>query len=149
VSLATTPRKKRRRGPDDGLRPLFRQNLREGFFWTTVETGFVTQGVPDSNYLADGVEGWIEYKATRTGYVKFRPEQVGWHLRRRRYGGISWIAVRWRRDDNSQDDLVMFQGADVESVMESGARSNRAVLRASGGPARWPWLAVRRLLVNP
>lgn len=105
-----------------------------------------TQGVPDSNYLRDGVEGWVEYKATRTGVVKFRPEQVGWHLRRHRYGGVSWIAVRWRRDDGSQDDLVMFQGADVESVKESGARSNRAVLRLHGGPSAWHWPAVERLL---
>jgi hypothetical protein len=109
----------------------------------------VTQGVADSNYLfRGGVEGWVEYKATKTGCVKFRPEQIGWHLRRHRYGGVTWIAVRWRRDDGSQDDLVMFQGADVESVAASGARSNRAVLRVCGGPARWQWAAVARLLTN-
>lgn len=144
------PRRKKRRGPDDGLRGLFRTHLKVGFIWTTVETGMVTQGVADSNYLSrNGVEGWIEYKATKTGYVKFKPEQIGWHLRRHRYGGITWIGVRWRRDNGSQDDLILFQGADIESVVASGARSNRAVLRTCGGPTAWHWQAVARLLGSP
>lgn len=144
------PRKSRRRGPDDGLRLLFRTHLRVGFIWTTVETGMVTQGVADSNYLSrDGHEGWVEYKATRAFAVKFRPEQIGWHLRRHRYGGVTWIAVRRRNDDSSVDELYLFQGADVESVVEHGCRSNRVVLRCHGGPQGWQWRAVARLLTSP
>jgi len=148
-----------RRSPDDGLRALFRKHLRSGFIWTTVETGAVTQGVADSNYLSDtGLEGWIEYKATRAFAVKFRPLQIGWHLRRHRYGGTTWIAVRRRPGDNVTeqghaslhgdriDELYLFQGADIESVAEHGCRSNRVVLRCEGGPARWQWQAVQRLL---
>lgn len=147
--MSPAPSTTRRRAPDDGLRALFRRHLREGVFWTTVETGLVTQGVPDSNYLFDGgPEGWIEYKATRGHAVRFRPEQIGWHLRRCRYGGITWIAVR-RRNESARDpcdELCLFQGADVESVVELGCRSPAAVLRCAGGPLRWHWRAVRRLL---
>jgi len=37
---------------DGNLRPIFREHLRVGFDWTSVETGSTILGVPDSNYCA-------------------------------------------------------------------------------------------------
>ncbi len=139
---------------DGGLRPMFRARLRQ-FAWTTVETGATQDGVSDSNYLSrGGIEGWIEFKQTSGWTPKIRPGQVGWILRRARYGGRSWIAVRrWcvqgpRRE--AADELWLVPGVYARELRAGGLRPLREVVGTwPGGPARWDWDAVAALLVTP
>lgn len=146
--------RKTRQKADNGLRPIIRGNMREGMWFTTIETGLVTQGVPDLNYLADGgIEGWIECKATDGYAIKFQPMQVGWHMRRYRMGGRTWIAVRRQtrggpRSGPAVDELYMVAGCHVEEARDSGLDGPHARFISGGGPDKWDWREVRRLLLG-
>jgi hypothetical protein len=126
-----------------------------GLWVTTVETGMVTQGVPDFNYIAkDGTEGWCECKATKGWAVVFKPMQVGWHERRARYGGRSWIAVRRAtlagpRSGAAVDELYLVPGCHVIELRDEGLNCGRALFMGDGGPSRWRWRDVYRLLTGP
>lgn len=134
---------------DGGLRALFRQNLRSGIMWTSVETAGTASGVPDSNYLSDnGVEGWVEFKRTDKNSVVFQPGQVGHLWRRHRYGGVAWIAVRYRhaggpRKGPATDQLLLVPASRVMLLAEAGLAGASPVHCGDGGPARWRWRAVR------
>jgi hypothetical protein len=142
------------RRPDNGLRPLFRQHLREGIMWTTVETGLTAGGVPDSNYLSSkGVEGWLEYKACDANRVKVRPEQIGWHLRRARYGGRSWFAIRKQHAGGAKlgdpvDELWMVAGCYADHLSQMGLACGHAIAMGAGGPQRWNWSGARALILG-
>ena len=144
---------------DDGnLRPLFRQRLREGFHWVSVETGGTGRGIPDSEYCArrpDGtsVSGWIEYKQTTGWNVTLRPEQVAWHRVRWERGGRSLVAVRrWpeagvRRA--AADELWIFEGRWAPDLREGGLRSGiPALYIGEGGPSQWDWDLIRCVLLG-
>lgn len=140
---------------DGGLRLLFRQRLREGIMWTSIESGITAGGIPDSNYLAhNGVEGWIEFKSTDRNSVKFQPEQIGHLTRRRRYGGAALVAVRYRHDGGPRkgaalDQLLIYDAAVTPALARDGLAGAEPLLREAGGPARWRWPAVRALLLRP
>ena len=131
---------------DDGLRALFRANLRKGFHWQSVETGFTSRGVPDSNCCCvPGVEFWVEFKSVRRGWaVKIRPEQVGWLLTRERHGGRTFVAVRRRVE--GADELYVYRGSVARDLKDRGLLAV-PLLRCSGGPSRWDWDAVSSILV--
>lgn len=142
------------RAPDDGLRALFRQHLRR-VHWTTVESGALAPGTPDSEGCLRGVVTWVEYKATDGWRVSLRPEQVGWHLRRARAGGRSVVVVRRRhpggpRRGPAVDELWVFRGRAVrmldEERIDFPALYDDLLLRCSGGPAAWDWDVVERQL---
>ena len=78
---------------DKEFRAALRSALDTGY--QVLETGGTSLGIPDSNYLSKtGVEGWVEFKWTDGWAVTLRDMQVGWLLRRARYGGRCWVAVR-------------------------------------------------------
>jgi len=131
---------------DGGLRRLFRARLPGD--WSSVETGMSEPGVPDSNFCIGGVEGWVEYKLV-SGWAIRRtrtlPAQVGWHLRRARNGGRTFVAVR--RAPSSADELWLFPGAQFRLLAAGGLRGGADVLyRGIGGPARWDWREVKKVL---
>lgn len=137
---------------DGGLRRLFRDKLPE-FDWQPVETGGISSGVPDTNYCREGTEGWIEFKATTTDRVTFRPLQPGWITRRCWHGGRVHIAVRQTatsRRDAGRDTLWMFDGRIVAELATDGISrvAARAVGQWPGGPPSWDWAAVRRILTD-
>ena len=147
--------KRRRNSADNGLRPEMRTHLRPLGFWvTTIETGLVTQGVPDFNYMVSGgVEGWVECKATDGWAVKFRPMQVGWHERRYRMGGRSWIAIRRQtkggpRSGPAVDELYLVPGSYVIELRDQGVDCGRARFCGGNGPSHWDWDEVQRLLTG-
>jgi hypothetical protein len=138
---------------DGGLRPLFRNHLPK-IHWTPVESP-MTQGIPDTNWCIDGVEGWIEFKQTRANKVDLGPSQVGWIHRRWRHGGRVWIAVRFRHDGgpilgDPVDDLIMIYGGHVMELAENGLRLEPSMIsgRWRGGPRRWIWPGIQALLVG-
>lgn len=135
-------------GSDGGLRPLFRTHMPSAQ-WTTIETGSVSGGVPDSEFCFDGaVQGWMEYKACRTGWaVRVRPAQVAWLARRARYGGRCWVAVR-RLGGGSCDELWLFPGAAAGALKEGGLQGS-AQYRVGywyGGPAQWNWAQIEETI---
>jgi hypothetical protein len=145
----------RRKKADNELRPVMRTHLKPHGLWiTTVETGMVTQGVPDFNYMSDGgIEGWVECKATDGYAVKFQPMQVGWHERRYRYGGRTWIAVRRQtkggpRSGPAVDELYLIPGCYVIELRDEGVNCGRALFMGDGGPSQWDWNEVRRHLLG-
>lgn len=136
---------------DDGLRKLFHTHLR-GFHWQAIESGLTGGGIPDSNFCVDGIEGWIEHKATSTNKVPIAADQVGWHLRRARAGGRTFIAVRQRHSGGPRlgapvDRLYLFPGASAKEVLLTGL-ANRPLGRWEGGPTRWDWGKVGQILRN-
>jgi hypothetical protein len=124
---------------DGGLRPLFREKF-FSFQWTSVETAGTASGVPDSEFCTpDGVQGWIEFKETHIFSVAIRPFQVAWLMRRCRYGGNAWIAVRRTPNssrENGVDQLWLMGGDQAERLFEGGLE-NVYSLCWDGGPGKW------------
>jgi hypothetical protein len=127
---------------DGNLRQIFRKKLPQ-FHWQSIETGGTGRGIPDSNYCCSGEEGWVEFKKTSGWKVNIRPEQVGWLLRRSRAGGRTWLAVR-----RKGDQLWLVRGSQAEELLDRGLRDFLAP-SWEGGPARWDWEAINRLLTGP
>jgi hypothetical protein len=127
---------------DGELRKLFRQSIPR-FHWTAVETWPVSVGVPDANYCADGIEGWVEMKKIRGWKIPWKEPylQVAWIERRTRSGGRVFLAVR------REQDLYLFWGRDVRQLLEEGIRGPQPAGHWSGGPAKWDWAEIERLLM--
>ena len=148
-----------RQKADDGLRPEMRTHLRPFGLWvTTIETGLVTQGIPDFHYASNkrgfGMEGWCECKATKAFAVVIKPMQVGFHERRARYGLGSWIAIRRRtrggkRQGAPVDELYLVPGCYVIELRDEGLDNGRSIFCGGGGPHKWDWNHVHALLTGP
>ena len=136
-----------RGGRDGGLRKCYRTHLPE-IHWTSVESPFTIQGIPDSNFCHDGVEGWIENKRVRRAdVVEMRPEQVAWIERRARAGGRVFIAVRWAMQ---ADSLFLLAPQAGRALLGLGLASlPRAMVlgRWSGGPSQWKWPKIAEILL--
>lgn len=136
--------------PRDGdLRRIFRERLPEAH-WTSIETGGTGRGIPDSHFcFPDGSAGWIEYKLTGTSKVAIRPEQAAWAMRQTRMSGFVMFAVRWKCKAGPRrlprDALYLVPGRNVTALMDAGLASSHA-WSWEGGPARWDWDAVRKIL---
>jgi hypothetical protein len=118
-----------------------------------MELGVVGVGVPDTNFCGDGVDGWVEMKATEAHAVELEPGQVGWILRRMRHGGRVFVATRRRHDGGPRkgdavDELWMHEGWDAPILKAEGLLSCPPVLHMEGGPSRWDWGHVRETLVS-
>lgn len=143
---------------DGGLRQKFREHL-TSFDWTSIESSLTGGGIPDANFCGCGVEGWIEYKLTDGWAVSFKPMQVPWIMKRVRYGGRVFVAVRRKHDGGPRrgdpvDELWLYHGRDARALEAYGLNSEQEggpapLVRAGGGPARWPWEAVRAALAGP
>jgi hypothetical protein len=135
---------------DDGLRSLFHTHLRQ-FHWQAIESGLTGGGIPDSNFCINGIEGWVEHKATATAKVHtLNSDQVGWHLRRARAGGRTFFAVRYRhrggpRKGPAVDRLYLYRGIMAKELFLTGLR-NPPLGWWDGGPTRWNWGEISRLL---
>jgi hypothetical protein len=137
---------------DGRLRALFVANLPDAH-WQPIETWSTGQGVPDSEYcFPGGASGWIENKRTEHWAVKFETFQPAWIERRVRTGGRVTIAVRRVAVGGPRtapaDELWLVAGRDVFRLRDGGLRAPGLVPlgRFQGGPARWDWAIVRRLL---
>jgi hypothetical protein len=133
---------------DGGLRTTFRLKF-PGFQWTSVETAGTATGVPDSEFCSpEGVQGWIEFKKTHANAVDISPFQVAWLMRRCRYGGNAWIAVR--RIPKSQretgvDQLWFMRGGQAKALFEGGL-DNISGWCWSGGESNWNFAEIHDLL---
>lgn len=129
---------------DGELRSLFRRHLPR-VAWSTIETGSVEPGVADMNGVIGGIEFWIENKITAANAVEVRPSQVAWHRLRHHRGGRTFFAVRQR--GRAEDDvLYLIAGSDAEHLRMRGLKGCRHLVRSEGGPARWDWQKVLRVL---
>lgn len=160
---------------DGGLRPIFREHLRSGFHWQSVETGATGLGCPDSNYCGKmavlgreygintlpetveasvlSAEGWIEYKQTSGWDCTLRPEQVGWNVKRSMMGGRVFVATRrWHeggpRKGPPVDELWLHWGGHARELKDGGVRAAPAYGMWHGGPSCWDWDAVRHALLT-
>ena len=137
---------------DNGLRALFKSNL-PTVDWLAIENS-VSSGAPDHNGCVDGKEFWIEYKATSTNAIKFRPNQPAWIHRRVRHGGRVWIAIRHKHDGGVRlgkpvDDLILVHGEHMLNLVEHGVRGIRHHVFCGGdGPIAWDWALVLRALIS-
>lgn len=130
---------------DAGIRQLLRKYLPDGD-WNSVETGATAGGVPDSNYcFPGGIEGWVEGKRTLAWKVEVRPLQFGWHSRRSRQGGRSFIMVR--RLSGGKDECYLFPGSRAEEFSRAGSTLKGWVCPMwQGGPDAWNWAEIRGIL---
>lgn len=118
--------------------------------WTTVESGALAPGTPDVEGCWRGVSFWVECKWAPYWKSKVRPEQVGWHLRRKRAGGRSFILTRRVRDDEDYDELWLHGGENAAVLQEGGLKCVDPLLWCGGGPSTWDWDELLRCLAgNP
>ena len=138
-----------RGGRDGGLRKEYRTHLPH-FHWTSVESPFTIQGIPDSNFCHAGKEGWIENKKVKGKHgdrVEVRPEQVSWIERRARAGGRIFVAVRWAAN---RDSLYILAPPAARLLCADGIGSlPRSVVlgRWQGGPSHWEWPKIAEILL--
>ncbi len=141
---------------DGDLRNLFRLHIKDAH-WQSIETHLVSSGVPDANYCIDGVEGWIEFKFIKQGWMpRIQPGQVGWILRRTRAGGRVFIAVRRRVAASARvfasDNLYLFPGQYVRELKEQGITPqmmlHSGVKIWASSPQSWRWDEVRAALLK-
>jgi hypothetical protein len=134
---------------DGELRSIFRKHLPR-VAWTTIETGGVEPGVPDSNGLYDGIEFWIEMKRTEAWSVEVKPSQVAWHTLRQSKRGRTFFAVRRRSTagGSAVDELYLISGRYAAHLKSKGLRECPTIVKTSGGPAKWGWAAVLHALLN-
>ena len=140
---------------DGDLRNIFSDNIPR-LHWTPVETGGTRIGVPDSNYCADGVEGWVENKKTDAWAVTVQPGQVAWIEKRLRAGGRVFIAVRRKSDGGprkggAKDQLWMLRGQAIRSLAVAPLSALPAALlvqRWDNGPRNWDWPAIAKILLG-
>ena len=125
---------------DGGLRKIFRQYL-TGVDWQAIESGGTGGGIPDLNGCIAGKELWIECKAAAAWRVKISPAQVAWAERRLRHGGRVFLAVR-----RAGTELWLFPGWSMRVLCGWRLDLIPALGRWYGGPARWDWEQVRKLL---
>jgi len=145
-----------KRKSDNGLRGLFKSWLPD-IHWQAIESGGVGAGIPDSNGCFDGVEFWIEYKATSAWAVGLSAEQVGWIHKRSRAGGRVWVAVRKQHDagprrGEATDELWLVPGLYVRELCDRGLLlpSHCVAGRWFDGPGNWAWGSVlNRLREHP
>lgn len=136
---------------DGGLWDCIKSGMKD-VHWVRVETWQTVAGVPDLNGCLNGVEVWIENKFTDAWAVKIRPHQIGFMEKRRRHGGRTFLMIRRRHSGGPQkgpavDELWLFNGNDARSVSEYGLdKCKPPLLMCSGGPAKWNWKEVRRLV---
>lgn len=135
---------------DGNLRNLLQKHL-PNFHWVTIESGFVSRGVPDLNGCTNGHDFWVECKKTKSWTVVVRPEQIAWIEKRIRYGGKVFIAVRRQNitKQNSADELWLLDGTAARPLRSAGLNVLPAHIilgRWPGGPAAWPWPAIAGLI---
>lgn len=149
-------------GIDGGLRSLFRDHLRVGWHWQSIETGGTGRGVPDSNFCASekrdgvlrGIEGWVEYKQTDGWTVDLRPEQISWLLERTTRGGRCFVAVRRKnqggpRRGDPVDEVWIYPGILARRLRIEGLRLEEGLLhRSEGGPSNWDWVRIAEVLTG-
>lgn len=134
--------------PDDGLRAKLREGLRSrNTHFQSIETAMTGGGVPDCNLCAEGVETWVECKATSTWTVDIRPAQLGWIKTRLRHGGRVILATRRRhtggpRKGPAEDQLWLHSGHDAVLQAQHGLQYVQPLALYGGGPARWDWAEI-------
>src|SRR6516225_6447642 len=132
---------------DGDLRTIFRVRFRD-WQWTSVETAGTASGVPDSEFCTpNGIQGWLEFKQTHIYQVGIRPFQVAWLMRRCRYGGNAWIAVR-RTGRDKKDQLWLMKGDQAEALHNNGLEGVHCWVW-EGGPSGWNFDEIGSLLCNP
>lgn len=137
---------------DGGLRGIFREKLKKGWDWQSVEN-VAGLGVPDSNFCKSGIEGWVEFKVTESFNPKIRREQVGWHIRRSIHGGRTFIAIRRKHDGGPRkgeavDELWIHSGASAGLINDNGINSVEPLYYGTGGPANWDWTQIASILLS-
>jgi hypothetical protein len=121
--------------------------------WQAIETWAIAAGVPDTNYcFPGGIEGWIEFKQTKTNRIgNIKPAQIAWAERRTRVGGRIWLAVRKRCSAGPRriavDSLFLYRGSMARAVLLNGL-SERPVAKWNGSPGCWDWTAIRGFLAG-
>lgn len=141
---------------DGGLKQLLPSHLIQGIHWQRIESALTGGGIPDlCAQPQGGREFWVEAKQTKEWAVTLRPDQVGWALCRIRHGGRVLIAVRRRCDAGPRrpaaDELWLLRGSFAREAKRGGLRAlpPAAILGTwPGGPSRWDWSEVRRLLIE-
>jgi Holliday junction resolvase len=100
-------------------------------------------GVPDMHGTWKGRSFWIENKRARGLEISLRPSQIGWLLRNARCGGKAFVAVR------KGGTLWLLNGSDAQALARDGLQGCEMAGCWEGGPSRWPWPRILRILARP
>lgn len=139
---------------DGDLRKIFRDKLRAGYQWTSIESGLTIQGIPDAEFCSKGVARWVEFKKTDAWAVGLSKEQAAWHEIRHLRGGVSFVAIRRRhsggvRKGKPEDQLWLFRGEWARVLRNDGLRSAaQPLIICDGGPERWDWDTISQHLLD-
>ena len=103
-----------------------------------IETGSTGRGIPDVNVCLEGNERWWELKIVKGRKVDLTPEQISWHFRRTRAGGVTWIVARDKVDGvrkGKYDKIYAWLGGEAIDVKRSGILHPTPYIW--GAPFKW------------
>jgi hypothetical protein len=133
---------------DGELRTKFRKHL-PTVLWSSIESGLTDPGVPDLHGSHPDAEFWIETKRTDCNTVSVRATQAVWHKLRSSRGVRTFFAVRKsKRKPKRIDEIFVVEGRYAEQLRAGGLKSIPVAFWADGGPSRWDWHAILRLLIG-
>jgi len=118
---------------------LFIKHLPKDAHHQRIETGDTGRGIPDINIGYDSREYWVELKVVKGRQIKLSPEQIAWHFRRTRAGGVTWIIAQDKYEGvrkGKGDVIYAWEGQHSMTVADKGL--NFDAKYKWEGPFNWP-----------
>jgi|TARA_R100000329_G_C7598933_1_gene212405 Holliday junction resolvase len=110
--------------------------------WQRIESGATSRGVPDINACYAGKEFWVELKILHGDRVSLTPQQVAWHTRRSKQGGITWIMVH----DSKTNTINLISGSQSVTLAKHGLSSCMVIQHTR--PIDWEALLLNLCLTD-
>lgn len=103
-----------------------------------IESHATANGIPDTNYCVDGVEGWIELKFTKNNErIKVRPSQWVWFRRRIRAGAKRvFFMFKWEYKGLTNYYLIRVRDLAMLDVLHSDTTPAMWAIQAAGSWAK-------------
>src|SRR4051794_12801247 len=140
---------------DGNINKLLKEHI-PAAMWTRIECGSIAPGTPDLHGILSGVSIWIETKQTLSWKIhNFAPAQIAFIEKYTRQNGRVFIAVRQltTSETKPRDTLWLLSWRAARFLIQGGSLANLppedVLVMSPGGPRKWDWQEIERVLFPP